>query len=537
MITTRFAPSPTGHLHIGGLRTALYSYLHARAKNGKFLLRIEDTDTERNSKEALDGILEAFKWVGLEYDSPMLFQSERTPIYQQYAQKLLDSKHAYHCYLTKDELAAMRTQNKGANHANCSRKYRDFIGEVPKDIAPCVRIKAPLEGVISFEDGVKGNISFQASELDDFVILRSDGTPTYNFVVAIDDALSGITDIIRGDDHISNTPKQLLVYKALGFDIPRFYHIPMICNEQGKKLSKRDGALSVLEYRDSGVLPEALLNFLFKLGYGHGDKEIFSLQEMIECFDPHRINSNPSGCNFSKLYWLNAEYIKAMDNEKLAQLLNIENLNSTKSKTPTAEVFLDNFKGCADSCARSLLDINDEAQEANSPKQTFLESAKKTTQILETLPNERKNILLNELKTRVNDLISMRNAIAQILNTPLTLESENMDKSQQASYDKTLYNKLFTQDTKAILEQALSQFIDKLQNATLNIDSTKSLIQEHANNIANTFAIKPSIFMQALRLGLLGQKGGIDLGACLCVLDKDESIKRIQNLIEFAKQN
>lgn len=481
MITTRFAPSPTGHLHIGGLRTALYSYLHARAKNGKLLLRIEDTDTERNSKEALDGILEAFKWVGLEYDSPMLFQSERTQIYQQYAQKLLDSKHAYHCYLTKDELAAMRTQNKGANHANCSRKYRDFIGEVPKDIAPCVRIKAPLEGVISFEDGVKGNISFQASELDDFVILRSDGTPTYNFVVAIDDALSGITDIIRGDDHISNTPKQLLVYKALGFDIPRFYHIPMICNEQGKKLSKRDGALSVLEYRDSGVLPEALLNFLFKLGYGHGDKEIFSLQEMIECFDPHRINSNPSGCNFSKLYWLNAEYIKAMDNEKLMQLLNVE--------------------------------------------------------ILETLPNERKNILLNELKTRVNDLISMRNAIAQILNTPLTLESENMNKSQQASYDKALYDKLFTQDTKAILEQALSQFIDKLQNATLNIDSTKSLIQEHANNIANTFAIKPSIFMQALRLGLLGQKGGIDLGACLCILDKDESIKRIQNLIKFAKQN
>ena len=282
-------------------------------------------------------------------------------------------------------------------------------------------------------------------------------------------------------------------------------------------------------------MPEALLNFLFKLGYGHGDKEIFSLQEMIECFDPHRINSNPSGCNFSKLYWLNAEYIKAMDNEKLAQLLNIENLKSTKSKTPTAEVFLDNFKGCADFCARSLLDINDEAQEANSP--TFLESAKKTTQTLESLPNERKNILLNELKTRVNDLISMRNAIAQILNTPLTLESENMDKSQQASYDKALYNKLFTQDTKAILEQALSQFIDKLQNATLNIDSTKSLIQEHANNIANTFAIKPSIFMQALRLGLLGQKGGIDLGACLCILDKDESIKRIQNLIEFAKQN
>lgn len=532
MVITRFAPSPTGHLHIGGLRTALYSYLYARAKKGKFLLRIEDTDTERNSKEALNGILEAFKWVGLEYDSPMFFQSERIQVYQQYAQKLLDSKHAYYCYLTKEELIAMRTQSKGANHANCSRKYRDFIGEVPNNITPCVRIKAPLEGIISFNDGIKGNINFQASELDDFVILRSDGTPTYNFVVAIDDALSGITDIIRGDDHISNTPKQLLVYKALGFDIPRFYHIPMICNEQGKKLSKRDGALSVLEYRENGVLPEALLNFLFKLGYGHGDKEIFNLQEMIECFEPHRINSNPSGCNFSKLYWLNAEYIKIMDNEKLSQMLSIETLDSKKSKTPTAEVFLDNFNDCVDSCERSLLDINDEAQEANS-----LESAKKTTQILESLSNERKNILLNELKTRVNDMISMRNSILQILNTPLSdfepLDSENINKSQQAYYDKALYKKLFTQDNKAILEQGLVKFIDKLHNVTLNINNTKSLIQEHANSLI----IKPSIFMQTLRLGLLGQKGGIDLGACLCILDKDESIKRIQNLIKFSKKH
>lgn len=477
MVTTRFAPSPTGHLHIGGLRTALYSYLHARAKGGKFLLRIEDTDIERNSKEALDGILEAFKWVGLEYDKPMLFQSQRTGIYQQYAQKLLDSKHAYYCYLTKEELADMRLQNKGSNHANCSRKYRDFTGEIPKDIIPCVRIKAPLEGVIDFDDGVKGKISFQASELDDFVILRSDGTPTYNFVVAIDDALSGITDIIRGDDHISNTPKQLLVYKALGFDIPRFYHIPMICNEQGKKLSKRDGALSVLEYRDNGVLPEALLNFLFKLGYGHGDKEIFSLQEMIECFDPHRINSNPSGCNFSKLYWLNAEYIKAMDNERLMQILNVE--------------------------------------------------------ILDSMSYEQKNILLDELKTRVNELVSMRHAIKQIIHAPLPYEGEDIEKSQQACYDISLYRKLFVEENKAVLEQALSQFVDKLNSITLDINNIKAIIQEYAN----TLTIKPSVFMQALRLGLLGQKGGIDLGACLCILDKDESIKRIQTLIEFAKRN
>ncbi len=478
MVTTRFAPSPTGHLHIGGLRTALYSFLHARAKGGKFLLRIEDTDTERNSKEALDGILEAFSWVGLHYDPPTLFQSERTAIYQEYAKKLLDSGHAYYCYLTKEELIAMREHNKGANHASCSRKYRDFTGQIPKDITPCIRIKAPLQGTISFDDGVKGIISFQASELDDFVILRSDGTPTYNFVVAIDDALSNITDIIRGDDHISNTPKQLLVYQALGFAIPKFYHIPMICNEQGKKLSKRDGALSVLEYRENGILPQALLNFLFKLGYGHGDQEIFSLQEMIEYFEPNRINSNPSGCNFSKLYWLNAEYIKAMDNAILAKTLDM--------------------------------------------------------QLLETLDSKRRDILLGELKTRVNELVSMKHLITQILYAPLPSFNEKCEQIQQAHYDKALYHKLFTAETKAILLQALEQLIKKIQDIkSMDIETTKTMIQEHAN----TLTIKPSIFMQALRLGLLGQKGGIDLGACLCILTKDESIKRIQTFITFAQNN
>ena len=495
MVITRFAPSPTGHLHIGGLRTALYSFLHARAKGGKFLLRIEDTDRERNSKEALFGILEAFKWVGLNYEEPMLFQSERTAIYQEYAKKLLESNHAYYCYLTKEELMDMRTNNKGANHANCSRKYRDFKGEIPKDVTPCIRIKAPMDGTISFNDGIKGEISFQASELDDFVILRSDGTPTYNFVVAIDDALSGMTDIIRGDDHISNTPKQLLVYKALGFNIPRFYHIPMICNEQGKKLSKRDGALSVLEYRDNGILPEALLNFLFKLGYGHGDKEIFSMQEMIECFEPHRINSNPSGCNFSKLYWLNAEYIKAMDNDILAKLLDMP--------------------------------------------------------LLDSISLDKRNILLDELKTRVNELVSMRNCITQILHAPLTnkdtinTKNENTKEgdtkdvnikdsnAKYAYYDHALYNKLFTQETKEYLITSLNQFIDKLQEKEYelsNKDSIKTLIQEYASSLT----IKPAIFMQTLRLALLGQKGGIDLGACLYILGKNESIERIKTLIAFA---
>ena len=330
-ITTRFAPSPTGHLHIGGLRTALYNYLHAKKNGGNFFLRIEDTDTQRNSKEALEGILEALKWVGLDYDMPVVYQSQRLEVYQEYAKKLLEFGQAYYCYLTKEELEIARNNNKGANHVAFSRKYRDYKGEIPKGIAPSIRIKSPLNGTLNFHDGVKGNISFNAAEIDDFVILRSDGTPTYNFVVVIDDALSGITDVIRGDDHISNTPKQLVIYQSLNFKIPTFYHIPMICNSEGKKLSKRDGALSVLEYRDAGILPQALLNFLFRLGYSYGDKEIFTRDEMLTCFEACDINSKASACNFSKLYWLNAEYIKTLEHNNLQSLLNLDILKSIDS--------------------------------------------------------------------------------------------------------------------------------------------------------------------------------------------------------------
>lgn len=312
MIVTRFAPSPTGFLHVGGLRTALYNYLYARKNGGKFLLRIEDTDLARNSDAAVEAIKEAFDWCGLEYDGEVEFQSRRTEIYKKYINELLESGKAYKCYMSKDELDALRkAQEARKERPKYDGRYRDFTGTPPEGIEPVIRIKAPLSGKIEFDDGIKGHISFEAADiLDDFIIARSDGSPTYNFTVVIDDALMGVSDVIRGDDHLSNTPKQIILYDALGFKVPKFYHVAMINGSDGSKLSKRHGATDVMEYKRMGYLPQALLNFLVRLGWGHGDDEIFSMSDMLRLFDPKDINKSASTYNLSKLEWLNAYYIK-----------------------------------------------------------------------------------------------------------------------------------------------------------------------------------------------------------------------------------
>lgn len=318
MVITRFAPSPTGFLHIGGLRTALYNYLWARKNNGKFLLRIEDTDLKRNSIEAAHAIEEAFKWIGLTYDGEIVYQSSRFDIYKQYVQRLIDEDKAYYCYMSKEELNLLREEQiSKKQRPRYNGKYREYKGPPIAGIEPVVRIKAPLSGEISFIDGVKGKVTFNAEDiLDDFVIARSDKTPTYNFTVAIDDALMGVNEVIRGDDHLSNTPKQIVVYNAFGFDIPKFYHVPMINNASGKKLSKRDGAMDVMEYKKLGYFSESLLNFLVRLGWSYGDKEIFSMNEMVELFNPNDINTSSSSFNEQKLEWINAQYIKNAPSKK-----------------------------------------------------------------------------------------------------------------------------------------------------------------------------------------------------------------------------
>ena len=318
---TRFAPSPTGYLHIGGLRTALFNYLWARKNNGKFRLRIEDTDLARNKQEATEAILEAFKWVGMDWDDEVVYQSEKFDVYKKYVNELLEKGLAYKCYLTPEELKEYRDAvQSGKEPPFDIRKYRDFKGELDKDYV--IRFKAPLSGMVTLNDGVKGEVSIEIKPSDDFVIARSSGVPTYNFVVVIDDHEMGMTEIIRGDDHLNNTFKQILIYKAFGWEVPKFYHVPMIHNEKGKKLSKRDGAVDVMEYKKEGFLPEALLNFLVRLGWSYGDQEIFSMEEMIQLFNPNDINKSASSYNLDKLLWLNQHYIKNTPNKKIAKLLN-----------------------------------------------------------------------------------------------------------------------------------------------------------------------------------------------------------------------
>ncbi len=329
MIVTRFAPSPTGYLHIGGLRTSLYNYLWAKKNDGKFLLRIEDTDLKRNSEEATKAIKEAFEWVGLKQDGDIYYQSRRMDIYKEHIEKLLNEGKAYYCYMSKEELDSLRNeQMKAKQRPKYDGRYRDFCGTPPKGIKPVIRIKAPVNETITFKDGIKGEISVNTDDvMDDFIIARSDGSPTYNFVVAIDDHYMGVTDIIRGDDHLSNTPKQIIIYRAFGWDIPKFYHVPMILNPQGKKLSKRDGAMDVMEYKKEGYLPEALLNFLVRLGWSHGDQEIFTIEEMLKFFDPKDINKSASAYNAEKLLWLNAQFIKSMSYDRFVKELDYFGLN------------------------------------------------------------------------------------------------------------------------------------------------------------------------------------------------------------------
>ncbi len=342
MTITRFAPSPTGYLHIGGLRTALFNYLWARKNGGKFRLRIEDTDLARNKEEATQAILEAFKWVGMNWDDEVVYQSERFDVYKEYVNILLEKDLAYKCYLTPEELKEYREAVQSGKEAPFDiRKYRDFKGELDKDYV--IRFKAPLCGSVTLDDGVKGKVTVDIKPSDDFVIARSNGVPTYNFVVVIDDHEMKMTEIIRGDDHLNNTFKQILIYEAFGWDVPKFYHVPMINNEKGKKLSKRDGAVDVMDYKREGFLPEALLNFLVRLGWSYGDQEIFSMDEMIKLFDPKDINKSASSYNLEKLLWLNQHYIKNKPNKEVARLLK-EDFDVDVENHDKLEILLDDVK-------------------------------------------------------------------------------------------------------------------------------------------------------------------------------------------------
>ncbi|HIJ95701.1 MAG TPA: glutamate--tRNA ligase [Desulfuromonadales bacterium] len=320
-LRVRFAPSPTGYLHVGGARTALFNWLQARKEGGTFILRIEDTDVERSTKESVDAILEGMSWLGLEWDEGPFYQSASFPLYKEYVQKLLDAGKAYRCYCSAEELDAKRNlamqEGRKPKYDGTCRDRSDL-----PEGQPCVvRFRAPRGGVTAFDDLIKGKITFPNEELDDLIIQRTDGTPTYNFCVVIDDATMRITTVIRGDDHVNNTPRQVQLYEALGFPVPQFAHVPMILGSDKARLSKRHGATSVIAYRDMGYLPEALTNYLVRLGWSSGDDEIFSRDEMIRKFDISGVGRSASVFNTEKLNWLNAHYIKSGDPQRLADLL------------------------------------------------------------------------------------------------------------------------------------------------------------------------------------------------------------------------
>ncbi len=324
-IVTRFAPSPTGMLHIGGVRTALFSWLYARHHGGRFILRIEDTDRERSTDEAVQVILDGMKWLGLDSDAGPFYQTQRYPRYREVLGQMLAGGHAYHCYCSRDELEAMRNQQLAAKQkprydGRCRARAEHGIAP-PAGITPVVRFRNPLEGEVVVEDLVHGRTVFQNTELDDLIIARSDGNPTYNFCVVVDDMDMGITHVIRGDDHLNNTPRQMNMLRALGVAPPVYAHVPMILGPDGAKLSKRHGAVSVLQYQEEGYLPDALLNYLVRLGWAHGDQEVFTREEMIAAFDIRDVGKAPSAFNPEKLLWLNQQHMMKVPVAQLAAAL------------------------------------------------------------------------------------------------------------------------------------------------------------------------------------------------------------------------
>ena len=324
MVRTRFAPSPTGYLHIGGARTALFSWAYARKTGGKFILRVEDTDVERSTQASTQAILDAMDWLGLDYDEGPFYQMQRLARYSEVAKELVDSGNAYLCYAGKEELDAMREEQraKGMKPRYDGRwRPENAVGKtLPPGVKPVVRFRNHDDGEVTWDDLVKGPISISNHELDDLVILRGDGVPTYNFGVVVDDWDMNMTHVIRGDDHVNNTPRQINIFNALGAPLPRFGHIPMILGADGERLSKRHGAVSVMQYLEEGYLPEALLNYLARLGWGHGDAEMFTREQFVEWFSLEAVSRSPAKFDPEKLKWVNAQYIKQADDARLAEL-------------------------------------------------------------------------------------------------------------------------------------------------------------------------------------------------------------------------
>ncbi|GGI85453.1 glutamate--tRNA ligase [Legionella impletisoli] len=443
VVRTRFAPSPTGFLHVGGVRTALFSWLYARHHQGEFVLRIEDTDRERSTKESVQAIIDGMSWLGLTADQGPFYQTDRYPRYRSVLKQLLEEGKAYRCYCSKERLEALREEQlqrkeKPRYDGHCRDK------NLPDTLEPhVVRFKNPHEGEVSFRDQVYGEIQVQNSELDDLILLRSDSHPTYNFAVVVDDWDMEITHVIRGDDHINNTPRQINLFKALNAPIPVFAHLPMILGEDGKRLSKRHGAVSILQFKELGLLPHAVLNYLVRLGWSYGDQEIFSLEEMIEYFNLNSVSRGAASFSYDKLYWLNQHYQKFSSPEQVAKALQWhfekENIDWTKGPelTKLVPIQAERCKTLAEMCENSLyfyqdqIDYDEEAVKKHL-RPVILEPLKALYQCLEHITDWQRDVLqqcINDITAQFN--VSM-GKIAQPLRVAVT------GNSSSPSIDMTL---------------------------------------------------------------------------------------------------
>ncbi|WP_300336687.1 glutamate--tRNA ligase [Accumulibacter sp.] len=376
MIRTRFAPSPTGFLHIGGARTALFSWAYARRHGGSFILRIEDTDLARSTPEGVQAILDGMNWLGLTHDEGPFYQTQRMARYREVIAEMLAAGTAYHCYMAPEELDRLRDEQRAQGlKPRYNGAWRPEAGKAlptpPAGVAPVIRFRNPTDGVVAWDDLVKGRIEIANAELDDLVIARADGTPTYNFCVVVDDRDMDITHVIRGDDHVNNTPRQINILRALGVHEPLYAHLSMILGDDGQKLSKRHGAVSVMQYDDQGYLPEAVLNYLARLGWSHGDDEVFSMQQFCEWFDLDHITPSAAQFNTEKLNWLNAHYLKRAEPVRLAELVQprLEARGVTVNATPTLGAIIAlhrervaNLNELADAAAPFYADVQPQAE-------------------------------------------------------------------------------------------------------------------------------------------------------------------------------
>ena len=407
-VRVRFAPSPTGHLHIGGVRTALFNYLFAKHNNGTFLLRIEDTDTSRSTEDSIQQIIEGLKWIGLEWDEGPFRQTERKEIYQFYLEKLLKEGKVYKCYCSPEDLRETREKAIAAGeNPRYNRNCRDLTDH-PKDKPFVVRFRTPLDGSVTINDLIHGKVTFTMSEMDDIIIARSDGSPTYNFVVVVDDVEMKITHVIRGDDHLSNTPKQALLYQGLNLPFPKFIHIPMILGKDKKRLSKRHGATSILAYKDLGYLSEAMLNYLVRLGWSSGDQEIFSKKEMIEKFSLENISKSAGVFDTDKSLWLNQHYIKENKPSDLCLLLKkfLLSENIISSESGFADNEIEKIIPLLQERSKTLIEMAHKAEFYFKEEIVYDEAASNKflkTDIIQVFKDLKRNIeALNEVLTHEN---------------------------------------------------------------------------------------------------------------------------------------